>query len=192
MSTIMNNLTFEILYHEAIIYYENLQYIDNEYIYEMINRAIQIVLKYQHFKKEYDIKELNEIILIVFNWLFIQKFYEKHMSFFNHYLNYIKTENYSFENDIYKTKYNKLKNSFWQKWSLLRNIFPECWRSFSWENNTNIPLYDLKKDLYFNVQNYLEIFNSVLKKQKINDGVYHIYVEKDRPLLLEDWLNCIM
>lgn len=190
MTTIMDKITFELLYDEAKIYYENLQDIDDKFIYEMINRAIMIVLKYQHFKKEYVINELNDIILVVFNWLFIQKYYEKYQPFFNDYINYIKSDNYSVENDIYKSKYYKLRNSLWQKWSLLRNIFPECWNTFSWENTANIPLYDLKKDLYFNVQNYLEIFNEVLRIQGVTVGVYHIYVEKDRPPLLEDWLNC--
>jgi hypothetical protein len=186
----MNNISFNFLYNEAKSYYENLKDIDDEYIYEIVNRAIHIVLKYQKIKKEYNIEEINKIILIIFNWLFIQKFYEKYDDFFKEYLNYIQTDN-NIEYDKYKIKYNKLRYSFWQKWTLLRNNFPECWKTFNWQE-TNIPLYELKKDLYFNVQKYLHLFNQIYTLQNINNGVYHIYIEQDRSLFVKDWLNCIL
>jgi hypothetical protein len=157
---------------------------DTAYIYEqplpdktiiiILNKAVDIVNKY---KKNNVVEKdsLYKIIMVVYNWLLFESCYDTDT-----------LTNYMMDKELY----NRERNRFWQKWCSLRCKFPLCWHTEGTWHNKNIPLYELKKDLYIKFQRYSPIFDKIeLIHNKTRYPFYSKYINEDRPLIIENWLK---
>ncbi len=164
----MNSL--DELREDAVYIYEEL--LTDKDINIILNKAVNIVSKYLK-NNEIDKESLLKIIIVVYNWILFETYYDNE-----------RVANFITNKELYQ----RSRNMFWKKWCIIRSKIPLCWQTEGSWYNKNIPLYELKKDLYIKFQRYSPIFNKIeLVHNKQNYPFYSKYVNEDRPLIIENW-----
>jgi hypothetical protein len=118
MSDFMSSVSFEELYRDSAYYYDDA--IIEKDIYAFVQKAIEIVLKYQVLTKEFNIEkeDLHKIIRTVYRWLLMDNLYN---------IYFLNIDYEELKNKKYYEKYHYHREKFWKKWVLLRNEFPSAW-----------------------------------------------------------------